>query len=158
MYRADNRCHRADRVTQPAREHKHMHTHSSDQYTLGTPQERATHAPGVSCYCQALGAAGARRARLSRPGFAPSRRPERTAVCRRGAPSTTDEPAASEAAAAAAAAEPLAKSVQVLDVATCARKSDRPLKDEPTARWPPAGLGAEATFPRDTLELLQHLC
>ena len=25
------------------------------------------------------------------------------------------------------------------------------MKDEPTARWPPAGLGAEATFPPDTL-------
>ena len=130
-----------------------MHTHSSDQYTLGTPHERATYAPGVSCYYQALGAAGARRARLSRPGFAPSRRPERRRVPSRR---TVDdgEPAATEAAAAAAAAEPLAKSVQKSTwppVASLARRSGRPMKDEPTARWPPAGLGAEATFPPDTL-------
>ena len=32
-------------------------------------------------------------------------------------------------------------------VASLSRRSGRPMKDEPTARWPPAGLGAEATFP-----------
>jgi len=82
----------------------HMHTHSSDQYTLGTPQTRATHAPGVSRYCQPLAPRAPLSARLRAIAQARARR-----MCRRSAPSTTDEPAASEAAAAAAAAEPLAK-------------------------------------------------
>ena len=131
-----------------------MHTHSSDQYTLGTPHERATYAPGVSCYYQALGAAGARRARLSRPGFAPSRRPERAAVCRRGAPSTTANPPPPKPPLPPL---PPSRSPQASrystwpPVASLARRSGRPMKDEPTARWPPAGLGAEATFPPDTL-------
>ena len=54
---------------------------------------------------------------------------------------------------AAAAAELLAKAAPIVDVppaASLVRRTDRPMKDGPTAQWPPAGLGTEVTFPPDT--------
>ena len=55
---------------------------------------------------------------------------------------------------AAAAGELLAKVAPIVDVppvASLVRRTDRPMKDGPTAQWPPAGLGTEVTFPPDTL-------
>ena len=69
----------------------------------------------------------------------------------------------SEARVATAAAELLAKDALVVEeppAASLVRRTDRPMKDGPTAQWPPAGLGAEATFPPDTTgvgEVERHL-
>ena len=46
--------------------------------------------------------------------------------------------------------------VEELPAASLVRRTDRPMKDGPTAQWPPAGLGAEATFPPDTFQATLH--
>ena len=84
--------------------------------------------------------------------LAPSRRPERTPL-RAAARAAIAAAAAFGPRVAAAAGELLAKVAPIVDVppvASLVRRTDRPMKDGPTAQWPPAGLGTEVTFPPDT--------
>ena len=69
-------------------------------------------------------------------------------------PLSSPPPAPQSPPFAAADAELLANAapkVEVPPVASLVRRTDRPMKDGPTAQWPPAGLGTEVTFPPDTL-------
>ena len=68
-------------------------------------------------------------------------------------PLSSPPPAPQSPPFAAADAELLANAapkVEVPPVASLVRRTDRPMKDGPTAQWPPAGLGTEVTFPPDT--------
>ena len=83
----------------------------------------------------------------------PGRRPRCAAACRRRHAAVVAAAGLAIAAVAAAAAELLAKAAPIVDeppVASLVRRTDRPMKDEPTAQWSPAGLGTEVTFPPDT--------
>ena len=149
-YRADNRCYRSRASRARTPEHMHTNTHSSDHRNARHAAEASvmralgpTAAAGVLC-------TGSVR---SPAALAPSRRPERTPLRAAARAVAIAAAAAFGPRVAAAAGELLAKVAPIVDVppvASLVRRTDRPMKDGPTAQWPPAGLGTEVTFPPDT--------
>ena len=149
-YRADNRCYRSSASRARTPEHMHTNTHSSDHRNARHAAEASvmralgpTAAAGVLCTANMR---TPRRARASSETRAHALRAAARAVAIAAA-------AAFGPWVAAAAAELLAKIAPVVDVppaASLVRRTDRPMKDGPTAQWPPAGLGTEVTFPPDT--------
>ena len=83
----------------------------------------------------------------------PGRWPRRATLAVAATPLSSPPPAPQSPPFAAADAELLANAapkVEVPPVASLVRRTDRPMKDGPTAQWPPAGLGTDFTFPPDT--------